>query len=122
MFMGREDSSRVPLKRERRERKQAGPSSSLGPVLWHPLPWGKCQSGARNVGDPVPTPCEERLSSPHPQTTGWEGCEERSEVLSPLLWPQRASNPCPAGPHLTSLSGQGMGGVRGLVCLRTGRE
>lgn len=51
-----------------------------------------------------------------------EGWEERSGMLGPLLWSQRTSNPCHTEPHLTSLPGQGMGGVGELVCPRTGRE
>lgn len=99
------------------KKRQAGPSPSLGPTL---CPGEGARQEPRNVGAPVLTPWEERLSSPRPRAGGWKPARQTG-MLGRLLWPQ-GRNRLTAGPHLGSLPGQGTGRGTGLVCPRTGRE
>lgn len=84
------------------ERKQAGPRPTLGLELWSPVPEEGARLEPRNVGDRVPTPWEERLSSPRPQTAGWRIAKKDQGCWAPSCGP-KGPNLCPAVPHLTSL-------------------
>lgn len=103
------------------ERKQAGPSPSLRPGLWRPLPWGRCQAGAQECGFPSAHTLGGEAEQPTPTGSRVEAGEDRPGCWAPSVAPQDQSTRS-AGPHLCSLPGQGTGRGTGLVCPRTGRE
>lgn len=94
------------------------PAPAWGQPYGFHCPGEGARQEPRNVGAPVLTPWEERLSSPRPRAGGWRPARQTG-MLGPLLWPQEL-NARPLG--LTSIAFPGRAREKGQGWCVPGQE
>lgn len=103
------------------ERKQAGPSPSLGPGLWLPLPWGRCQAGAQECGFLSAHTLGGEAEQPTPTGRRVEAGEDRPGCWGPFCGPTGPKHPsCWASPPQPSQAGHRKGDRAGVSQDRKG--